>query len=583
MTASTRTSDRPLRGALLAMALAGVMTLPLTPATATSTEPLGRVVVTSTTDGLAAIGAAVAAAGGRVLDRLPLIGGVTAELPTGTLLAPSFVVVPDRALTLAGSSADAPVSTVRATLGLGRPAGEGAGVTVAVVDTGVANHPDLTGRLTHIDLTGEGVGDGYGHGTFIAGLVAGSGASSNGAYAGVAPGASVLDIRVGRSDGSTDLFTVLRGLQAAARADVDVLNLSLSSGSPLPYQLDPLNRALQALWARGVTVVVPSGNDGEGVSSPGNDPLLLTVGGLDEAGSANRSDDVVPSWSGRGPTSQGVAKPDVVAPGRSVVSLRSADSVIDAENPSSRVADDYFTGSGTSFATAITSGAVAVLLAERRLSPDQVKALVSDTAYTADGLTDATAAGSGGLDVAAARSARPLSQGKAHRRNNVDSHTGAVPGDPSTWAELMQALASGDQAAAASSWGRLSPAARNWAARNWAARDDEPRDGAARNWAARNWAWGEEWAARNWAARNWAASSWAARNWVASSWADAWDARNWAASSWAGRNWSARNWAASSWAGRNWMADEWTARNWSARNWSARNWSARNWTAVAWS
>ncbi|MDP3713704.1 MAG: S8 family serine peptidase, partial [Mycobacteriales bacterium] len=565
MTPTTRTSERSPRSALLAVALAGAMALPLAPPVAGSTTdaaPLARVVVTSATESVSTVARAVVAAGGRVLDRLPLVGGVSAELPAGGVLAPAYLVVPDRALTLAGTASTDPVSTVRQTLGLEGTGseGEGEGVTVAVVDTGVADHPDLAGRLSHVDVTGEGAGDGYGHGTFIAGLVAGSGASSGGAYAGVAPGADVLDVKVGRADGSTDLVTVLRGLQAAARADVDVLNLSLSSGSPLPYQLDPLNRALQALWERGVVVVVPSGNVGTEVSAPGNDPLLLTVGGLDESGTAARDDDAVASWSGRGPTDQGVAKPDLVAPGASVVSLRATGSVVDAANASARVGTSYFKGSGTSFATAVTSGAVAALLAERRLTPDQVKAVVVDSAYDAAGLRNADAAGAGGLDVAAALRQKAPSVGKAAKRNGADDHLGAVPGSPRAWALLMQALASGDQAGAASSWGALSPAARNWAARNWAGLDDATREWAARNWATSDLAgWGEEWAARNWAARNWAASSWAASSW---------GARNWSA-----RNWSARNWA-DAWDARNWSDEEWAARNWSARNWSDEEWAA---------
>ena len=169
-------------------------------------------------------------------------------------------------------------------------------------------------------------GDGYGHGTFVAGLVAGSGKSSSGAYAGVAPAARILDVKVADSDGSTDLVTVLKGLQAvAADKSVDVVNLSLSSGSPLPYQIDPLSAALEGLWRRGVTVVVPAGNDGPNngtIASPGTDPVLLTAGGLDAHGTASRSDDSVADWSGRGPAPQGVQKPDLVAPGAHVVSLR---------------------------------------------------------------------------------------------------------------------------------------------------------------------------------------------------------------------------------------------------------------------
>ncbi|NJC74265.1 S8 family serine peptidase, partial [Planosporangium thailandense] len=273
-----------------------------------------------------------------------MVDGVAARLPQGVTLGPAWVVAPQRKLRVAAAKAadtGGPASTVRQTLGLPRDGNEGRGVTVAVVDTGIADVPDLAGNVVrHVDLTGKGAGDGYGHGTFMAGLIAGSGAASGGAYRGVAPAAKLIDVKVADAQGNTDLITVLRGLQWVSQhaGEVQVLNLSLASGSPLPYQIDPLTQGLEALWQRGITVVVPSGNDGPGagtVASPGNDPVLLTAGGLDESGTAARTDDVVATWSGRGPTWQGDAKPDLVAPGAHVVSLRVPGSVVDTENPQS--------------------------------------------------------------------------------------------------------------------------------------------------------------------------------------------------------------------------------------------------------
>src|SRR4051812_32188502 len=394
--------------ALVALALA---TTGLAAVPAGSTTPTSRVIVTSLSGDVAAAAQAVQNAGGRVLDRISLIGGVTASLPAGSVLAPSYRVVPDRALQVTGkdSSSATAASGVRATLGLGAPRGEGADVTVAVVDTGVADVPDLKDRVTHVD-TGKGVGDGYGHGTFVSGLIAGNGSESHGTYAGVAPAAHILDVKVADEAGATDLVTVLKGLQAvAAHPEVDVVNLSLSSGSPLPYQIDPLSAALEALWRSGVTVVVPAGNDGpkDGtIASPGSDPVLLTTGGLDDNGTADHSDDVVADWSARGPAPQNVKKPDLVAPGAHVVSLRVVGSTIDQQSPTGRVGGDdtaYFKGSGTSFSTAVTSGAVAALLAKRpALGPDEVKGVLTDSSYDAKALRDKDAAGAGGLDLAAA-------------------------------------------------------------------------------------------------------------------------------------------------------------------------------------
>jgi serine protease AprX len=571
----------------------------------------GSVVVTSPA-GTAAAAAAVARAGGQVVAALPLAGGVVARLRSGSHVTGATVAA-DRTLTTAGLAADATgASTVRSTLGLAATGREGAGVTVALVDTGVADVADLAGVVSqHVDVTGTGAGDRYGHGTFMAGLIAGSGASSNGRYTGVAPGARLLDVKVADADGTTSLSTVLRGLEVvAAHPEVRVLNLSLSSGSPLPYQLDPLTRALDALWRRGVTVVVPSGNDGPDartVASPGVDPTLLTVAAVDEHGTAGRTDDTVPDWSSRGPAPQDVAKPDLAAPGAHLVSLRAPGSTVDAGNPDARVETAYFRGSGTSMATAVTSGAVAALLAARPgLAPDVVKGIVTGATYDAPGLSDENAAGTGGLDLAAAYDA------KARHAKKV--RAGQPGGDDDVaFAELARAWAAGEYDAAARAWAMLSVQARAWAARAWAAMvwqranswsgagwsgaawsagttKDEwlARAWAARAWAGAGWsgaAWsGDDWLARAWAARAWVDTDWAARAWAARAWAgNAWDGRAWDGRAWAGRSWADQDWAGRAWADDSWIARAWTEDGWAGRAWAGEDWAGRSWAGSSWS
>ncbi len=522
-----------------AVVLAAVGLVAPAPATgAASGTGTVRVIVTG--PGVAAVTRAVTAAGGTVTAEFPLIGGAAATLPDGARLPGGFVVTPNREATFTAapaddaSVADAPVSTVRRTLGLpASPGREGRGVTVALVDTGVADVGDLAGQVAaHLDVTGSGSGDGEGHGTFMAGLIAGAGAASHGAYAGVAPGAKVLDVKVARADGTTDLGSVLSGLQAVAdqghRYGVEVLNLSLDSASPVPYQVDPLNQALRALWRTGITVVVPSGNQGPGpgtVATPGNDPALLTVGGDDENGTADRSDDTVAAWSGRGPTDQGVGKPDLVAPGAHLIGLRSPGSVADLSYPQSRVGTDYFRGSGTSMSTAVTSGAVADLLARfPQLRPDDVKGLLTDTAYAASGLSDVAAAGTGGLDLTGAMAVARSYRKAAH---NLD----AAPGDPGAWKRLNTAFDGQDPAAVQKAWDALSPEAKSWAAKSWASLDPQTQAWVAKSWAAKSWAASstgdslQEWAAKSWAAKSWAGDDWAAKSWAAKSWgADSWTA-----------------------------------------------------------
>jgi serine protease AprX len=528
--------------------------------------PSGSVIVFN----CASPASAVKAAGGKVTANLPLIKGVSATLPKGSHLA-GCTVTADQTMHVSGKAerdtlGNDPVSTARQTLGLTDQSPDGSGVTVAVVDTGIDNSKDLKGRVIHADVTGSSWNsdrDDYGHGTFVAGLIAGDGSASGGAYAGAAPGARLLDVRVAKDDGSTSLSNVLRGLQAVAWAQkalkIKVLNLSLSSGSPIPYQFDPLSLALDSLWSHGIVVVVPAGNDGPGastISSPGNDPTLLTVGALDESGTAARSDDVVSDFSSRGPAAQGIAKPDLVAPGAHLISLRAPGSVVDLANPGSRVDSKYFLGSGTSMSTALTSGVVADLLDARPdLSPDQVKAILASSAYSAAGLADPAAAGAGGLDLTAAL-ATPAPV--------IDPAPNTWPaGQDAIWDAFSAALLDGNRAAAAFWWNKLSPEARSWTARSWTQLSPDARSWTIAAWAARSWT-GTDGTADEWLARSWAARSWTARSWTA-------------------RSWTARSWTADGWLARSWTARSWTDDSFLARSWTARSWTARSWTTLDWS
>jgi serine protease AprX len=459
------------------------------------------VVVTGTSAEAAA--RAVNAAGGQVLVSLPVTNGVAARLPGEAELGPQWVVAPQRDAKVAGEttpSSAAATSTIRQTLGLASKGDEGHGVRVAVVDTGVADVPDLAGKIAdRVDVTGTGAGDGFGHGTFMAGLIAASGAASGGAYQGVAPGAQIVDVKVADAAGHTDLVTMLRGLQWVSdhSSEVDVVSLSLSSGSPLPYQIDPLNQALRGLWQRGIMVVVPTGNDGPGagtVTAPGNDPTLLSIGGLDEGGTATHSDDVVGAWSGRGPTWQGVSKPDLVAPGGHVVSLLSPGSVVDMLYPQAKVGNGYVRGSGTSMATAVTSGIVAATLADHpKFRPDDLKDLFVGTAYQAPGLSEAGGGGAGGLDAATvlAKASRWKSS-QAAKQNAADAT--AVGRDAANWVAFEKAMVDGNADAAAAQWKKLSKGSQDWAARAWASLDPAARAWADADWAARAWAGAEtEW------------------------------------------------------------------------------------------
>lgn len=341
---------------------------------------------------------------------LGIIGGASGTLRGSQIIALSRAplvdrIVADQSFTAAwtGDAAaeaatNSAIETVNAprvweTKGL-----SGKGITVAVIDSGVADHPDLVGRIVaRVDLTGEASnGDPGGHGTHVAGLIAGNGSASTGAWTGVAPQANIASVRVIDATGHARLSTIFAGLQWVLRNrstyNIRIANLSFGGVALSGYQSDLLASAAEMLTFAGLTVVVSAGNNGAAgastITTPATDPFVLTAGADDTHNTAALRDDSVATWSSRGPTAfDGIAKPDLIAPGRQVIGLRAAGSTLDTLYPDRRVkatgADtaQYFTLSGTSMAAAIVSG-VAALYLERRPSatPREVKAQLTATA-----------------------------------------------------------------------------------------------------------------------------------------------------------------------------------------------------------
>jgi serine protease AprX len=279
----------------------------------------------------------------------------------------------------------------------------GQGVGVAIVDSGVYPHPDLAGRIVaSIDFTtasptvsSTSSGDPGGHGTHVAGLVAGDGTASGGAFTGVAPRANIINVRVIDANGSSNVSTILRGLQwvLANRAtyNIKVVNLSLGATPAASYKSDLMATAAEVLNFAGVTVVVSAGNTGPlagTVTTPGTDPYVVTVGALDDNGTSLPLDDLMSVFSARGRTTfDYLSKPDLVAPGRKMVSLRSPGSALDTlfadrqVTANGALTADYYRLSGTSMAAPIVAGVVA-LMVERNpsLSPSQIKKRLKSTA-----------------------------------------------------------------------------------------------------------------------------------------------------------------------------------------------------------
>ena len=271
----------------------------------------------------------------------------------------------------------------------------GQGVTVAVLDSGITPDADLvqpTNRiLTSVNFadTLGSMKDPGGHGTHVAGTIAGNGGRSAGEYIGIAPGANLVDVRVLDENGNGRDSSVILGIQWAlahrTQYNIRVLNLSLGAPAPANYRLDPLTAAVEMAWLRGLVVVAAAGNTAGPPVSPGADPYVITVGATDDAGTVSIGDDVVPAWSAYGTPLLSTAKPDVVAPGRRIVSVRAPGSTLDKLLPdrvvTATTGATYFRLSGTSMSTAVVSGVAALLLeAQPTLSPNQVKAILKATA-----------------------------------------------------------------------------------------------------------------------------------------------------------------------------------------------------------
>src|SRR5712692_5263152 len=432
-------------GAAAVAALAGTS---MAGVPAASASPSETVIVTA--DGLLSPAAAVLEVGGTVLTQYHLIDGVDALIPTAEepLLAamPGITVTPDASVSVQSTTESTgphtPSDAFLTQTGAGQLAAAGdtgQGVTVAVLDTGIDPLPDFAGRLIGgVDLTNANnpYQDSFGHGTFVAGLIAGNGASSNGQYSGEAPGA---------------------------------------------------------------------------------DPLVITVGALDDMGGTSVSADEMNDFSSAGPTSpDGWIKPDLVTSGRSVVSLAAPGSTIYNNHPSARIGTANFVGSGTSFSAAITSGAAALVLAANPgLSPNQVKArLLANTSPGPVG--NPFVDGHGALDALGAATSGPLSFNQSTaglRPPKYGTTVSLSPTSPvNTWNTAL--------------WSGISPAPPG------------------------NWSWnGTGWNGSNW------------NGWVVVG-------RAWNDGGWNGAAWNGDNWAGSAWDGTAWSGSAWDGSAWNSSAWN---------------
>ena len=440
----------------------------------------------------------------------------------------------------------------------------GRGVDVAVIDTGIAPVHGLSapGRVVEgPDLSFDSQDpahahlDAHGHGTHLAGIIAGPD--------GVAPGARLVDVRVGAANGAVDVSQVIAAIDWVVQhrqdrgLDIRVLNLAFGTDSRLRAAQDPLAKAVDNAWRHGIVVVAAVGNDGavdSRVTSPASNPNVLAVGATDSAGSSDPADSLPAAFTARGST----RKPDLLAPGARIVSLRTPGSFLDQVHPEARRGEDGFRGSGTSQATAVVSGAVALLLDQRpELTPDQVKQVLLASAAPVKGSRNA---GRAQLDVLQAAGTPVPDRVPALRRMSGTGSIDAARGIARLVRDGVEQ--GGDQ----DIFGRPFDSTR-WAAASSTAS-----------------AWdGGSWNGSVWSGSSWNGSSWNGSTWNANSWSGStWNANSWSGSTWNANSWSGSTWNGSSWSGSTWNGSTWNGSTWNGSTWNGSTWNGSTWNAAVW-
>jgi serine protease AprX len=500
-------------------------------------RPIGRWTATTTfAAAIAMVGAGIACAGPALAASAPVLGYEATDLGS---LGQVTTLIDARAQWTAGNT--------------------GKGIDVAVIDTGVARVPGLTGTnvVNGPDLSFDSQStatryvDAFGHGTHMASIIAGrdgdgTGASAGAAntFSGVAPGARVISLKVGATDGTADVTQVIAAVNWVTQhahdpgLNIRVLNLSYGTGSTQDYRSDPLSFAAETAWRKGILVVVAGGNDGSSrpfLANPALNPNLLSVGAEDPMGTAATADDTIPTFSQRGNDQRHV---DLVAPGAHLLGLRVPGGAVDVAYPTSKVGTRFTRGSGTSQASAVVSGAAALLLAAKpSLTPDQAKWLLIKTAIKLPKTTTLTA-GAGLIDVTAAVKAAATAPTTATltATSQYGSGTGSIEATRGSGHIVLDSVELVGE-----------------------------KDIFGRNWNAAGWATATK-AGTSWSGGSYTGSEWTGTTWAASS-------TDWAGRSWIGSSWTGRSWISEDWAGRSWIDSTWTGKVWMGGPWASGSWS----------
>jgi serine protease AprX len=515
--------------------------------------------------------------GGRVQRHIGLIDSVVASVPSGALpvlRASSSVaeVTSNDRVHLLSTTYD-PTSDVDSLYNVEQMDGlraywsagyTGQGIGVALIDSGVTPVNGLSAQgkvLNGPDLSLESQSsslrylDTFGHGTHMAGIIAGRddavgsvNAGDTTDFLGVAPDARIVSLKVADAHGQTDVSQMLAAIDWVVQhrndsgLNIRVLNLSFGTDSSQSYQLDPLAYAAEQAWKHGIVVVVSAGNAGNssnGLEDPAMDPYLLAVAAADTENTTNVGAHQPAQFTSEG---DGKRNPDLAAPGVHIPSLRVPGSFVDQTyGGAATVGTRFFRGSGTSQAAAVVSGAAALLLSQRpALTPDQVKALLMG--HTKGMKGDATLKGKGELNLAAV-----LKASTPNTTQNFNSSTGRGSLEGSRGSRHVSDANGNQLTGERDIFGRsLDTSALASAEQNSCAWDGGLFNGTA-------WT-GSSWSGSGWSGADWSSGSWSGASWSGSGWSGA----SWSGASWSGSSWSGASWSGASWSGASWSDDDWS-------------------------
>ncbi len=450
----------------------------------------------------------------------------------------------------------------------------GRGVDVALIDTGVAAVAGAPTTVIGVDLSNDAAmanvrnQDGYGHGTHMAGIIAGRDAAvtkprdAKGAFIGIAPGARIVSVKVGSMDGTVHTSQVVAALDWVTQnrnqngMNIRVVNLSYGSPATSDWRKDPLAWAAEVAWRRGVMVVAAAGNDGPGheLGSPAYSPQVLAVGASEvEAGRNGRGDYVVSPFTSTGTR----RRPDLFVPGAHVASLRVKGSFIDTFLARGIVNDQLSRGTGTSQATAVASGLAALLFeAFPSATPDQIKALLVGTIDGAKSKRDPLTGIEANVDVAA-----------AWKAGKKGLPTIAVT-DPFADCNGQWCRGTADGSQPFVDWAQAS-----WNGAAWTGAQ----------WTSNQWT-GAQWTGAQWTSNQWTGAQWTGAQWTSNQWTGAqWTGSQWTGAQWTGAQWTGAQWTGAQWTGAQWTGAQWTGAQWTGAQWTGAQWTSNQWTGLAWS